>query len=120
MKTSGIGRFVAKPELKTTKDGTFLSEFTLVYNEKRKVGEKLLEQAHYFDFVIWDKAADVVCKYFDKGDLIYIVQATPRQDRWEDKDGNKRSRVIFRVDNFEFVPNQKRKENTESQTVTQE
>ena len=120
MKTSGIGRFVAKPELKTTKEGTFLSEFTLVYNEKRKVGDKLLEQAHYFDFVIWDKAAEVVCKYFDKGDLIYIVQATPRQDKWQDKDGNKRSRVLFRVDSFEFVPSQKRKEAEEVQETVLE
>lgn len=110
MKLTGIGRFVAKPELKQTKDGISVSEFSLVYNERRKVADKLVEQAHFFDFVIWDKAADLVCKSFDKGDIIYIVSATPRQDRWQDANGNKRSRVVFRIDEFSFVPYQKRKE----------
>ena len=112
MKATGICRFAADPELKETKDGVCLSEFVLVFNEKRKVGDKLLEQAHFFDCVIWDKAAKVVCDNFEKGDLIYIVQATPRQDRWLDKDNNKRSRIIFRIDSFEFIPFQKRKETT--------
>ena len=109
MKTTGICRFAAKPELKHTNEGVALSEFTLVYNEKRKTQDKLHEQAHFFDCVIWDKAAEVVCTHFYKGDLIYVVQATPRQDRWEDKDGNKRSRIVFRIDSFEFVPYQKPK-----------
>lgn len=110
MKSYGLVRFVSKPELKHTKDGTPLCEFVGVYNERRKVGDKLLEQAHFLDFVIWDKAAELVAEKFDKGSLIYIVSSTVRQDRWEDKDGNKRSRIIFRVDEFQFVPSQKAKE----------
>lgn len=107
LKSYGIGRFVAKPELKQTTQGVAIAEFTLVFNEKRKVADKLLEQPHFFDFVIWDKAAELVCKTFDKGDIINVVSATPRQNKWEDKEGKKHSKVIFRIDSFEFVPHQK-------------
>ena len=100
----GVLRFVAKPVLKTIGSGTSLCEFTLVDNERRKVGDKIVETAHFFDFVIWDKAADVVAKHFDKGDLIEIVSATVRQEKWE-KDGQKRSKIVFRVNDFKFVSN---------------
>jgi len=118
-KAQGIGRFVAKPELKHTSNKVAVSEFTLAFNERRKVGDKLLEQAHFFDFVIWDKAAELVCKSFDQGDPIYIASSTPRQDKWETTEGQKRSRVVFRVDEFSFVPRQKNRD-TEVAETTQE
>lgn len=102
MKMIGVGRFCRDPELKYVKD-TCVCEFSLAINEYRKVkdGEKK-KISSFLDFQIWDKAAELICQYCRKGDEI-LIEATPRQDKWQDKDGNNRSKIIFRVDNFNFV-----------------
>jgi len=102
MTLSGVGRFVRDPDMKAVND-THVCEFSLAVNEFRKVGGERKKFAHFFDFVIWDKAAEVINEYCNKGDLIEI-RATPRQDKWQDKDGNNRSRIVFRVDEFSFLP----------------
>jgi single-strand DNA-binding protein len=78
-------------------------EFSLAVNEFRKVNGERKKFAHFFDFVIWDKAAEVIAEYCTKGDMIEI-RATPRQDKWQDNEGRNRSRVVFRVDEFSFLP----------------
>jgi single-strand DNA-binding protein len=102
MTLSGVGRFVRDPEMKAVND-THVCEFSLAVNEYRKVGGERKKFAHFFDFVIWDKAAEVINEYCGKGDLIEI-RATPRQDKWQDGEGRNRSRVVFRVDEFSFLP----------------
>jgi len=103
MTLSGVGRFVRDPELKAVKD-THVCEFSLAVNEYRKVNGERKKFAHFFDFVIWDKAAEVVAQYCSKGDMIE-VRGTPRQDKWTDAtSGQNRSRVVIRVDEFSFLP----------------
>lgn len=103
MTLSGVGRFTRDPELKAVGE-THVCEFSLAVNEYRKVGGERKKFAHFFDFVIWDKAAEVVNQYCNKGDMIE-VRATPRQDKWVDsQSGGNRSRIVFRVDEFSFLP----------------
>lgn len=102
MKLSGFGRLVSDPILKPVGE-TFVCEFTLAVDEHRKIAGERVKKTNFFDFVIWDKAAEVVCQYKKKGDLLY-VDATPRQDKWTDKDGASKSRVVFRVNEFSFLP----------------
>ncbi len=112
LKLYGYGRFTADPVVKYTTDkNVAVCEFTLAWNEKRKVNDQLVENVHFLEFVIWDKAAELVGRDFKKGSPIFIVSATPRLDRWEDKEGNKRQRVLFRVDEFSYVPRDKNREN---------
>ena len=103
MITYGLFRLAERPALSETKEKVHYSSFTGVFNERRKVDGKYIDDPHFLDFVIWDKAADYVCEKFDKGDLIYVSSATPRQRKWTDDDGNKRSRIVFRINNFTKV-----------------
>lgn len=107
MKVFGVGRFVADPELKSVGDEdrqTVVCKFTLAINEFRKVNGERKKYAHFFDFEIWDKAAEVIHKWRGKGDLIEFT-ATPRQQKWNDKEsGEPRSKVVFRMDDFTFIP----------------
>lgn len=110
-RANGIGRFVAKPELRQTPNGTNVTRFTIVFNERVKVKDEIIERPHFFDFEAWDKGAEVICQHFDKGDVINIVSATPRQEKWEDKETQqKRSKVSFRVNEFAFVPYNSKKD----------
>lgn len=109
MKVFGNGRFVADPVLRQVGE-TSVCEFSLAINEYRRIGGEKKKITSFLEFQLWDKGAEVVAKYCRKGDLIN-VSATPRQDRWEDKTtGQKRSKVIFRIDEFELMSNNKRTE----------
>jgi single-stranded DNA-binding protein len=111
MNLHGLIRLVKKPQLEKTDNDISVCTFTGVYNERRKTPDKVVDDAHYLDFTIWDKAADFVCDKFDKGDLIYIESATPRQRKWVDAEGKKHSRIIFRVNSFQRVSRPQRVEN---------
>lgn len=103
MKVFGVGRFVADPVLYAVGD-TNVCKFSLAVNEYRKVAGERKRYAHFFDFEIWDKAAELIHKYRRKGDLIEFY-GTARQQKWNDKEtGEPRSKIVFRMDDFTFMP----------------
>ena len=103
MKVFGVGRFVADPVLHQVGE-TNVCKFSLAVNEFRKVAGERKKYAHFFDFEIWDKAAELIAQYRKKGDLLEFY-ASPRQQKWNDKNtGEPRSKVVFRVDDFTFLP----------------
>jgi single-strand DNA-binding protein len=120
MKSQGIGRFVADPVLRDA-GGTSVCDFTLAFNEYRKSkdGQESYRQAHFFEFVVWDKAAEFIVDNAKKGDRIF-VECTARQDKWEDKEGQKRQRTFFRVNSFELLDRNKSDNSSEnSDTATE-
>ena len=99
----GVGRFVADPVLHPVGE-TNVCKFSLAFNEFRKVDGERKKFTHFFDFEIWDKAAELIHQYRRKGDLIEIT-CLPRQQKWNDKEtGEPRSKVVFRVNEFSFMP----------------
>ena len=117
-----IGRLVSDPELIEVND-TNVVRFTLAINEYRrqKDGTKK-RKTDYFDFEAWDSGATTISKYCFKGDEI-AVSTTARQNRWEDKEGNKKSQVRFRVNNFKLFgkrPSSNSENNNESSERTEQ
>lgn len=105
MKAFGVGRFVADPVIMTVgeKQAT-VCKFSLAVNEYRKVNGERKKFPHFFDFEVWDKAAELIHKWRKQGDLLEFY-ATARQQKWNDKEtGEPRSKVVFRVDDFNFLP----------------
>lgn len=114
MNTHGIARFANKPEVKKVgKDNIAVCNFTLVFEERIKNGNEIKKTPHFLDFEVWDTAAELIAEHFDKGQPIYVVDATPRQQTWE-TEGQKRSKIVFRLNKFEFVPNFNKKSSEES------
>lgn len=111
MKAMGTGRFVKDPELREVPTAqTCVCNFSLAINEQRKVNNERKKYTHFFDFVIWDKAAEVICKYCKKGDMLEFL-ASPRQEKWQDEEGNPRSKVTFRIDDFKFISTRNKSQN---------
>jgi single-strand DNA-binding protein len=103
MRVFGVGRFVADPVVHKVND-TKVCKFSLAVNEYRKVNGERKKYPHFFDFEIWDKAADVISQWRHKGDLIEFY-GTARQQKWNDKEtGDPRSKIVFRMDDFTFLP----------------
>lgn len=64
------GRLTADPELRQTKSGGYTTTFNIAVDEgKSKDGEKVTQFPRCIAF---DKTAEMICKYFGKGDGIGI------------------------------------------------
>lgn len=100
MDTIGIGFFVQDPTLYETQDKKAkFSRFTLGCKERIRKDGTTKELVNYFQFVIWDKAAELICQYVKKGDQLYF-RARPRQDN---SDESKHNNVIFRIEDFQII-----------------
>ncbi len=100
-----MGRLVSDVELRHLPSGAEVASLSIAVNEKwknKQTGE-WDDRASFFDLEAFGKTAANLNQYFSKGKPI-LVEAKARQDTWEDKQsGQKRSKVKFVIDRFEFV-----------------
>lgn len=106
-KALGEGRFAKDPVVKSVGKSQVV-EFRLAMNEYRKSKEtgESVKTTNFFDFEVWDSAADIIAKNCQKGTRI-LVEAKPRHEQWRDKEENYRSRVFFRVEEFTILDKRK-------------
>lgn len=90
-----MGNIARDMELRETPNGRAVLSFPLAVN--KKIGE-----ADFFDLVAWDKTAELISKYFKKGDKI-AVSGRLSSRTWEDKQGNRRKSVEVIVDRVYFT-----------------
>ena len=90
-----IGRLTREPELKSTNNGKYLCRFSIA-NQKSK------DQANFFDCVAWEKTAEMVAQYCKKGTRVAITGSIS-QETWDDKDGQKRSKVVIVASRVQFL-----------------
>ena len=91
-----IGRLVAKPELKETSSKNNYTKFTMAVNRKIK------DETDFINCIAWNKQAELITKYFDKGNLI-AIDGSVNINKYTDKDNNNRESVEIVIDNFDFV-----------------
>jgi single-strand DNA-binding protein len=84
-----VGRLTRNPETTETKTSS-VAKFSLAVNGFKK------EDVSFFDCEAWGKVGEIVQKYCEKGKQL-AVAGTIRIDRWEDKEGNKRSKAVVNV-----------------------
>ena len=104
-----IGRITRDAELKYTNSGTAVTKFSLAVNRKRKQGDEYVEEVSFFDITAWAKLAENLSQYLTKGKQVGVCGEL-RQDRWEDKDGNKRSKVGITANAIQLLGGDKHQE----------
>lgn len=92
------GNLTRDPEMRASPGGVTIAKFTLANNYKVKDRETVT----FLDCVAFNKAAETIATHFSKGKRM-LVEARLSQSNWEDKDGNKRSKIEAIVDQFHFV-----------------
>lgn len=114
-----MGRLASDPERNEVGDSA-VCVFTLVTNTslKKKDGRKY-EDTAFIKCEAWDTGGDTIAKHFRKGDPI-LIEGRIRQDQWTDKEGNKRSTLKVRVDQFQFVPKTSGQVNRTNESVETE
>lgn len=96
------GRLVADPELKQTQNGTSYTRFTIAITRRVKSKNAEQPESDFIDCEAWSATAEAITKHFKKSNSIF-VEAEARLDRFQDKDGNKRSVIRFTVNDFRFI-----------------
>ena len=84
-------RLVKDSELSFTSSGTAVCKFSIANNQSKKQGDNWVDEAHFFDVVLWSKMGESLSKYLLKGKQI-ALEGRLVQDRWE-AEGKQHSRV---------------------------
>lgn len=94
-----IGRITKKPEPRYTQSNKAVCEFSLAVN---RIGQ---DQADFINCVVWDKQAENLCKYQDKGSQIAVSGAL-RIDTFE-VEGQKKYKTYVLANNIEYLESKK-------------
>jgi len=99
-----LGHLVRDAEMRYANNGSGVANVTVAVN--RSYGD----ETDFIDVTIWDRGNYKQAEYnkdAQKGDLV-LVKGELRQDRWENSDGEKRSKLKINADkvvNFSQKPN---------------
>ena len=96
-----VGRLTRDAELKYTQGGAAVCKFSIAINRRRKNGEEWVEEANYFDIVLWGRQGEALNQYLVKGKQV-AVEGELRQNRWE-QDGQSRSKVEVIANNLQLL-----------------
>jgi single-strand DNA-binding protein len=98
-----VGNITRDPELRSTPSGTQVCGFSVAVNRNyRDSSGEQKENVSFFDCSAWGKSGELIAQYAKKGSGI-LVSGRLEQRSWEDKEGQKRSRVEIVVEDFNFI-----------------
>lgn len=96
-----MGRLAADPQLRQTTTGKNVASFRIACDRGRRDANGQ-SQTDWFDIVAWERTADFVCRYFQKGSLI-IIDGRLQTRQYQDKNGNNRTAVEIVATNVNFA-----------------
>ena len=96
-----MGRLAADPQLRQTTTGKNVASFRIACDRGRRDANGQ-SQADWLDVVAWDRTAEFVCKYFQKGSLI-AIDGRLQSRQYQDKNGNNRTAFEIVANNINFA-----------------
>ena len=101
-----VGRLTRNPETTETSNSS-VTKFSLAVNGWKD------DDVSYIDCDAWGNVGKIVQQHCEKGKQV-VVAGTLRIDKWEDKDGNKRSKPVVNVRDVTLVGSKDDAKATES------
>ena len=83
-------------------NGSARANFSIAVNRSKKNGDQWIDEVYYFDITLWGKQAENLKPYLLKGKMI-CVEGHLKQDRWEDSEGKKQSKISIVADNVQLL-----------------
>lgn len=116
-KVTLMGRLTKEPEIRyTTGNNTAVASFTLAVNKRfQKQGEK--KKADFINCQAWDKTAEFISKYFQKGNQVAVVGRIQTRT-WDDTEGKKHYVTEVVVEETFFADSKKQDKPNESNDNT--
>lgn len=98
------GNLTRDPQLSTLPSGSSVCEFGMAISRKwkdQRTGE-MRDEVCFVDMRAYGRPAETLNQYMSKGKSL-LVEGRLKYDRWEGKDGTKRSKLYVIVDQFQFL-----------------
>lgn len=108
-----IGRLTAKPELSSTATGASVCKFTLAVDGSKK------DDTDFLDVTAFNKTAENLSQYKDKGDLI-AVKGRLKKDVWKDNNGQTRSRTYVIAGEVQFLSSSRNQQDIQNNLSAEE
>ena len=99
-----VGRLTKDPELRKTKTGTSVTQFTLAVN--RRTNQNGQQEADFIQCTAWSKTADLIVQYLNKGSLAGI-DGRIQTRTYEDQYGNKKYITEVVAESVQFLESKK-------------
>lgn len=96
-----VGRLTRDAELKYTASGQAICKFAVAVNRRRKNGDQWIDEANFFDIVLWGKTSESLNQYLKKGKQI-AIDGDLHQERWE-SEGRTHSRIEVNANNVQLL-----------------
>ena len=108
------GNLTRDAEMRTTQGGMAILSLSVAVNDRKKNPNGEWEDyPNFIDCTVFGRRAEAIQNYLTKGTKV-AIQGKLKQERWEDKDGNNRSKVSVIVQEIEFNA-QKSRSNAETE-----
>lgn len=98
------GNLTHNPELRATAGGTQILAFGVAVNDRRKnpqTGE-WEDVPNFVDCIVFGSRAEAVSRFITKGSKV-AIEGKLRYSAWENKEGQRRSKLEVVVDEIEFL-----------------
>lgn len=114
-----IGNLGQDPEMKYFDSGSTVTKFSLALRGYNKKEEK--EVTDWVSCEAWGKTAELIGEYCKKGHKL-AIEGSLKTQKWEDSDGNKKSKTFVLVSRVEFLTskNSDQTQTTAVESVQQE
>lgn len=106
------GNIGKTPEIKYTPQGKAVCSFSVAVTEGIDK-----EHTEWFAVEVWEKTAEAVAKYCDKGSPV-LVEGRLKTRKWTDKDGNVRYTTDLKATRVEFLGHRSDDSGQRSQSPT--
>jgi single-strand DNA-binding protein len=98
-----MGNLTRDIELKYTPGNLAIAKIGLAVNRRYRTADgEDREETTFVDCDAFGKTAETMSKYLAKGRPVFI-EGRLKLDQWEDKEGNKRSKMSVVVEGFQFI-----------------
>lgn len=97
------GNLTRDPEVRFFADEKCVANFGLAINRKYTSGSgEKKEETTFLDVECWGRQAELVGQYLTKGRNC-MIEGSLKLDQWEDKEGNKRSKIKVSAQRVHFI-----------------
>ncbi|MYC37812.1 MAG: single-stranded DNA-binding protein [Chloroflexi bacterium] len=94
-----LGRVGNDPEMRYTASGIAVTQLRLATDRLRRDGD---DETDWHQVVVWDKLAEAVAQYVEKGQRIYVAGRLA-QNSWTGDDGQRRYRTEIHAQDVVFL-----------------
>ena len=97
------GNLTRDPQVRFLSNEKVVANFSLACNRQFKTASgETKEEVLFIDAECFGRTAELVGQYLTRGRPC-MVEGRLKMDSWEDKEGNRRSKILIRADNVQFL-----------------